>query len=74
MANFFFVGGAADYTAVNLDQVRAVKEDKHGKVTIIFARDHSIELEGVIAKQLIDVLTLLESEANEAWALAKKNY
>jgi hypothetical protein len=74
MANFLHSGDPEGYS-INIDQIRAVKRDRrNGKATIIFAQDHTLELEGTKAKQFMDILTRLESEASRAWEVAKKDY
>ena len=52
MANFFFTGGSEGQQAINLDQVRLVSKDTvAGLVTIYFQLEHTIILEGEVAKQ-----------------------
>ncbi len=64
MANFFFTGGSGGEQAINLDQVRLVNhETVTGRVTIYFQPEHTIILEGDVAKQFMDVLGGLRSEA-----------
>ncbi|MGA7401464.1 MAG: hypothetical protein WBW38_15680 [Candidatus Sulfotelmatobacter sp.] len=64
MANFFFTGGSGGEQAINLDQVRLVNhETVTGRVTIYFQPEHTIILEGEVAKQFMDVLGGLRSEA-----------
>jgi hypothetical protein len=64
MANFFFTGGSGGEQAINLDQVRLVNhETVTGRVTIYFQSEHTIVLEGDVAKQFMDVLGGLRSEA-----------
>jgi hypothetical protein len=64
MANFFFAGGSGSQQAINLDQVRLVKQDTlTGRVTIYFQPDHTIMLECEVAKQFMDVLGGRRSEA-----------
>jgi hypothetical protein len=84
MANFFFTGGSGGQQAINLDQVRVVSEDTvTGRVSISFQPEHAIALDGEVAKQFMDVLARLKSEAkalahgavkrsNRAEATAKK--
>jgi hypothetical protein len=84
MANFFFTGGSGGQQAINLDQVRVVSQDTvTGRVSISFQPEHTITLDGGVAKQFIDVLGGLKSEAkvlsheavkrsNSAEATAKK--
>ncbi len=84
MANFFFTGGSGGQQAINLDQVRVVSEDTvTGRVSISFQPEHAIALDGEVAKQFMDVLGRLKSEAkalahgavkrsNRAEATAKK--
>jgi hypothetical protein len=64
MANFFFTGGRGGEQAINLDQVRlANHETVTGRVTVYFDPEHTIILEGEVAKQFMDVLGGLRSEA-----------
>jgi hypothetical protein len=64
MANFFFTGGRGGEQAINLDQVRlANHETVTGRVTVYFEPEHTIILEGEVAKQFMDVLGGLRSEA-----------
>ncbi len=64
MANFFFTGGSGGEQAINLDQVRQVNhETVTGRVTIYFEPEHTIILEGEVARQFVDVLGGLRSEA-----------
>jgi hypothetical protein len=64
MANFFFTGGSGGQQAINLDQVRLVSQDTvTGRVVIYFQPEHTITLEGEIAKQFMEVLSGLKSEA-----------
>jgi hypothetical protein len=64
MANFFFTGGSGGQQAINLDQVRLVSQDTGtGRVTIYFQLEHTITLEREVAKQFMDVLGSLKSEA-----------
>ena len=64
MANFFFTGGSGGQQAINLDQVRLVSQDTvTGMVTIYFQLEHTIMLEGEVAKQFMDVIGGLKSEA-----------
>ncbi len=64
MANFFFTGGSGGQQAINLDQVRVVSQDTvTGMVTIYFQLEHTIKLEGEVAKQFMDVIGGLKSEA-----------
>jgi hypothetical protein len=64
MANFFFTGGSGGQQAINLDQVRVVSEDTAtGRVSISFQPEHAIALDGEVAKQFMDVLSRLKSEA-----------
>lgn len=64
MANFFFTGGSGGEQAINLDQVRLVNHEKvTGQVIIYFQPEHTIILEGDVAKQFMDVLGGLRSEA-----------
>jgi hypothetical protein len=64
MANFFFTGGSGGQQAINLDQVRLVSQDTvTGMVTIYFQLEHTIIFEGEIAKQFMDVIGDLKSEA-----------
>ncbi len=64
MANFFFTGGSGGEQAINLDQVRLVNHEAvDGRVTIYFQPEHTIILEGEVAKQFMDVLGGLKSEA-----------
>jgi hypothetical protein len=64
MANFFFTGGSGGEQAINLDQVRLVNhETVTGRATIYFQPEHTIVLEGDVAKQFMDVLGGLRSEA-----------
>jgi hypothetical protein len=72
MANFFFMGGDGTYSGFNMDQVRQViRDNSAGKVTVIFSPDHTVELFGDVAKQFIDILTRLNSEASAAVVAAK---
>ncbi len=64
MANFFFTGGSGGEQAINLDQVRLVNHEAvTGLVTIYFEPEHTVVLEGEVAKQFMDVLGGLRSEA-----------
>jgi hypothetical protein len=64
MANFFFTGGSGGQQAINLDQVRLVNhETVTGRVTVYFQPEHTIILEGEVAKQFMNVLGDLKSEA-----------
>jgi hypothetical protein len=64
MANFFLTGGSGGEQAINLDQVRLVNhETVTGRVTIYFQPEDTIILEGDVAKQFMDVLGGLRSEA-----------
>ncbi|MGA2647926.1 MAG: hypothetical protein ABSF15_24775 [Candidatus Sulfotelmatobacter sp.] len=73
MANFFFTGGPAGYNAINLDQVTHVIRDSASETaTLYFERDHTIVLEGEMAKEFMDVLTRLNSEASQAVEAIKK--
>lgn len=64
MANFFFTGGSGGKQAINLDQVRLVSQDTAtGMVTIYFQLEHTLMLEGEVAKQFMDVIGGLKSEA-----------
>ncbi len=64
MANFFLTGGSGGEQAINLDQVRLINhETVTGRVTIYFQPEHTILLEGDVAKQFMDVLGGLRSEA-----------
>jgi hypothetical protein len=64
MANFFFTGGSGGEQAINLDQVRLVNhETVTGRVTIYFQPEQTIILGGDVAKQFMDVLGGLRSEA-----------
>lgn len=64
MANFFFTGGSGGQQAINLEQVRLVNQDTvTGRVTIYFQPEHTIMLESEVAKQFMDVLGGLRSEA-----------
>jgi hypothetical protein len=64
MANFFFTGGSGGQQAINLDQVRLVSQDAvTGMVTIYSQLEHTIMLEGEVAKQFMDVIGGLNSEA-----------
>jgi hypothetical protein len=64
MANFFFTAGSGGQQAINLDQVRVVSQDTvTSTVTISFQPDHIIVLGGEVAKQFMDVLGRLKSEA-----------
>ncbi|MGA2924293.1 MAG: hypothetical protein ABSE28_24620 [Candidatus Sulfotelmatobacter sp.] len=64
MANFFFTGGRGGEQAINLDQVRlANHETVTGRVTVYFEPEHTIILEGEVAKQFMGVLGGLRSEA-----------
>ena len=64
MANFFFTGGSGGQQAINLDQIRIVSQDTvTGGVTVYFQPEYTIMLEGEVAKQLMDVLGGLKSEA-----------
>ncbi len=58
MANFLIPHAGAEYAAINIDQIRAIKHDvKNNLITLIFASDHSIELRGAVALQIVDVIT-----------------
>jgi hypothetical protein len=64
MANFFFTAGSGGQQGINLDQVRVVSQDTvTGTVTISFQPDQIIVLGGEVAKQFMDVLGRLKSEA-----------
>jgi hypothetical protein len=64
MANFFFTGGSGGQRAINLDQVREVSQDTTtGRISISFQPEHTIALDGEVAKQFMDVLGGLKSEA-----------
>jgi hypothetical protein len=64
MANFFFTAGSGGQQGINLDQVRVVSQDTvTGTVTISFQPEHTIVLDGEVAKQFMDVLGRLKSEA-----------
>lgn len=64
MANFFFTAGSGGQQAINLDQVRVVSQDTvTGMVTVSFQPEHTIVLGGEVAKQFMDVLGRLKSEA-----------
>ncbi len=66
MANFFFTGGSGGQQAINLDQVRVVSQDTvTGGVSISFQPEHTITLDGEVAKQFMDVLGQLKSEAKD---------
>jgi hypothetical protein len=63
MANFFFTGGSGGQQAINLDQIRVVSQDTvTGRVSISFQPEHTIALDGEVAKQFMDVLSRLKSE------------
>lgn len=75
MANFFFGGGPEGYMAWNLDRVTyVVRNPAKDSLRVYFAKDDFFELSGEHAKQFIDVLTRLQSEANKAWQAAKSTY
>ena len=64
MANFFFTGGSGGQKAINIGQARLVNQDTAtGQVTIYFQPEHTIMLDGEVAKQFMDVLGGLKSEA-----------
>jgi hypothetical protein len=73
MANVAFAGGPAGYSAINMDLVRYVTRDiEEGTVTLYFDMQHKIELDGDVAKDFIDIITRLKSEAGAAIAAMKK--
>jgi len=62
MATFFIAPGGGEYSAINVDQVRAVKHDaQNNLVTLIFACDHSIELRGAVALQFLAMTQLAKA-------------
>ena len=64
MANFFFTGGSGGQRAINLDQVREVSQDTTtGRISISFQPEHTIALDGEVARQFVDMLSRLKSEA-----------
>jgi hypothetical protein len=66
MANFFSTGGSGGQQAINLDQFRVASQDTvtvTGRVSISFRPEHTVALDGEVAKQFIDVLSRLKSEA-----------
>jgi hypothetical protein len=64
MANFFFTGGSGGQQAINLDQVRLVNQDtrRAGSLSTFSPNTQSC-LRGDVAKQFMDVLGGLRSEA-----------
>jgi hypothetical protein len=70
MANFFF--GEGRRMIFNVDLITYVKRDpKRDSIHVYFGKHDSFELKGEIAKELIALLTRLESEADRAWKAAK---
>jgi len=66
MANFFF--GEGGRMVFNLDLITYVKRNqKTGSVYVYFGKHDSFELKGDVAKQLIALVTSLDSEADRAW-------
>ena len=57
MVNFVLVADGDEYRAINIDQVREIRRDRNGKVTIHFDRTHVLLLEEDEAKQVIDLIT-----------------
>src|ERR1022692_792639 len=67
MANFLLMGGSAGFSGINLDQIQKVIRDKASDtVTIYFNHDHTIILQEDAAKEFMDVLTRLKSDASLA--------
>lgn len=73
MANFFFSSGEAGISGINMDQVRFVTSNKEsGVITIYFDQRHTLELTDESAKEFLDVLTRLKSEASVAVEIMKR--
>lgn len=75
MANFLFTGGKSGSVAYNLDQIRYIERDQaSGTVKLYFSKEDFVELSGESAKQFMDIVTRLSSEASRAWEAAQPDY
>jgi hypothetical protein len=73
MANFFYTGGSAGWTGINMDLVREVIQDTGSdKITIYFDKQHTVELSGDAAKEFIEVVVRLKSESKQQLEAIKR--
>jgi len=65
MADFIMVSDSKGVNVINLDQVRRATQDSQGRLTLEFAPDHHVNLEGAQASEVMH-------EINERWSKKKK--
>jgi hypothetical protein len=66
MANFYRVTDVAGLTGINVDHIQRVNYDEaSGALTIYFSLEHTVVLKDDTAKEFLDVLWQLKSEAKQ---------
>jgi hypothetical protein len=64
MADFVFFSNEKVSIAINIDAIRMVQINSDGTGKVVFAPDHTVEMNKVTFKEFIDVITRFKSQSS----------